>query len=84
MSTNINVIETEQKADSTPKIQDVERLGSSQNHDGTFHQSKLGPKATRKHFFSPLDLHYANAVHQDAETVTFTEDEDVRVFNRFG
>lgn len=46
------------------------------NQEGTFHQSQLGPKAKR-HFFSPLDLSYADAVHKDAETVNYSEDEEV-------
>jgi hypothetical protein len=45
---------------------------------GDYHQSQLGPKPTRKHFFSPLDPGYADAVNLDAETVEFTEAEEVR------
>ncbi|KAG5636315.1 hypothetical protein H0H81_008429 [Sphagnurus paluster] len=43
---------------------------------GTFHQSQLGLKAKRKHFFAPTDQSYADAVHRDAETVEFTEEEE--------
>ena len=50
------------------------------NGDGSFHQSKLGPKAVRKHFFAPLDSNYAEAVRKDAADVVFTEEEDVSTF----
>lgn len=53
----------------------VER--NQENVDGTMHQNALGPKPARKHFFSPLDSTYADAVHRDAETVDFTPEEDV-------
>ena len=49
----------------------------SPDTEGTTHQSAIGPKPTRKHFFSPLDSTYADAVHKDAETVQFTPEEDV-------
>jgi len=48
------------------------------NREGTLHQSELGPKPKRKHFFSPLDHTYADAVHRDAEAVDFTPEEEVR------
>ncbi len=51
----------------------------SPNREGTAHQSALGPKPKRKHFFSPLDSTYADAVNLDAESVEFTPEEDVRV-----
>ncbi|KAG5644024.1 hypothetical protein DXG03_009239 [Asterophora parasitica] len=47
--------------------------------DGTFHQAQLGLKANRKHFFAPIDSAYANAVHRDAATVGYTEEEEKRV-----
>jgi hypothetical protein len=46
--------------------------------DGTLHQSELGPPK-RKHFFSPLDSAWAEAVHRDAETVQYTPEEEVRL-----
>ncbi|TFK31679.1 MFS general substrate transporter [Crucibulum laeve] len=52
---------------------------SNANEDGTNHQSLLGPKPRRKHFFSPLDPGYADAVHKDAEEVVYTEEEERRV-----
>lgn len=64
---------------------DVERSsgGSQVNREGDYHQSQMGPKPTRKHFFSPLDSGYADAVHRDAETVEFTEAEEVRAVRIF-
>ena len=50
------------------------------NKEGTSHQSELGPKAKRKHFFAPLDPAYADAVNKDAEFVEFTADEEVWLF----
>lgn len=47
------------------------------NTEGTFHQAQLSFKPTRKHFFSPLDPSYADAVHRDAATVQFTPEEEV-------
>jgi hypothetical protein len=64
----------------TAPAKDVEASGvanENENTEGTFHQSQLGPKAKRKHFFSPLDQAYSDAVHKDAETVVFTEKEEV-------
>ncbi|KZT28221.1 MFS general substrate transporter [Neolentinus lepideus HHB14362 ss-1] len=56
---------------------DVEEgITKQANSDGTFHQSQLGTKAKRKHFFSPLDPSYAEAVHKDAESVDFTQEEE--------
>lgn len=48
-----------------------------QASDGILHQSGLGPPQ-RKHFFSPLDPAWAEAVHRDAETVQYTPEEEVR------
>lgn len=48
------------------------------NKEGTLHQGELGPKARRKHFFSPLDPAYAEAVHRDAAAVEYTDAEEVR------
>jgi hypothetical protein len=45
--------------------------------EGTLHQLALGDQAKRKHFFSPLDPVYAEAVHKDAETVVYTPEEEV-------
>lgn len=47
------------------------------NEDGTLHQSGLGPKPHRRHFFSPLDPTYAEAVNRDAEDVKYTPEEEV-------
>ncbi|KAJ7177895.1 MFS general substrate transporter [Mycena filopes] len=57
------------------ETKDIERESdvSHANKDGEYHQSQLGPKPTRKHFFSPLDPSYADAVNRDAEAVEFTE-----------
>ncbi|KAJ7805754.1 MFS general substrate transporter [Mycena olivaceomarginata] len=57
---------------------DLERESdvSHANKEGEYYQSQLGPKASRKHFFSPLDPAYADAVNRDAETVEFTEAEE--------
>ncbi|KAJ7326311.1 MFS general substrate transporter [Mycena albidolilacea] len=57
---------------------DLERESdvSHANKEGEYHQSQLGPKASRKHFFSPLDPAYADAVNRDAETVEFTAAEE--------
>lgn len=52
-----------------------------QEIEGTLHQKELGPKAQRKHFFSPLDPAWAEAVHRDAELVQYTPEEEVRQFN---
>ncbi|PPQ75407.1 hypothetical protein CVT24_012969 [Panaeolus cyanescens] len=46
------------------------------NTEGTRNQAALGPKPQRKHFFSPLDPAYADAVHRDAETVEYSPDEE--------
>ena len=45
--------------------------------EGTLHQLALGDQAKRKHFFSPLNPVYAEAVHKDAETVVYTSEEEV-------
>jgi hypothetical protein len=61
-------------------IDNVEKSVSEQsNTEGTFHQMGLGLRTKRKHFFSPLDPSYANAVHRDAETVEYSEAEEVRL-----
>lgn len=51
------------------------------NRDGTTHQSQLGPKPKRKHFFSPLDPMYADAVNRDGENVEYTPEEEVRMLS---
>lgn len=45
--------------------------------EGTHHQLALGGQAKRKHIFSSLDSVYAAAVHEDAETVEYTPEEEV-------
>lgn len=60
-------------------VDEVEKISPSHtNREGTVHQLALGPKPKRKHFFSALDSSYADAVHQDAESVHFTTEEEVR------
>lgn len=50
------------------------------NIEGTYHQSQMSvSKPKRKHFFSPLDPSYADAVHRDAATVEYSAEEEVRV-----
>ncbi|KAJ7120937.1 major facilitator superfamily domain-containing protein [Mycena epipterygia] len=47
---------------------DIERIDVSHTNKAVdYHQSQLGPKPIRKHFFSPLDSGYADAVNRDAE-----------------
>ncbi|KAL1731534.1 MFS general substrate transporter [Schizophyllum commune] len=67
---------------------DPEKDASIDPAEGTVHQAALGPKARRGsiwwlgplgHFFAPLDSKYAEAVHRDAETVQFTEEEEKAV-----
>lgn len=63
---------------------DVEKIADApadrgSNTEGTQHQSELGPKPRRKHFFSPLDQDYAAAVQEDAKTVEYTPEEDYKV-----
>lgn len=64
---------------STVEDADVEKPieAASFNKEGILHQGKLGPKPSRKHFFSSLDPAYAAAVHQDAEEVEYSEEEEV-------
>ncbi|KAF8153184.1 MFS general substrate transporter [Crassisporium funariophilum] len=60
-------------------MHEVEKNTSGSEHsnkEGTLFQSQLGPKPHRKHFFSPLDPTYADAVHRDAETVEYTIEEE--------
>ncbi|KAI0267310.1 MFS general substrate transporter [Gloeopeniophorella convolvens] len=48
--------------------------------DGTFHQGQLGDhKPRRSHYFSPLDPAFADAVHKDAEVVSYTPAEEREV-----
>lgn len=51
--------------------------------EGTLHQLALGDQAKRKHFFSPLNPVYAEAVHKDAETVVYTSEEEVWYYVSF-
>ncbi|KZT09099.1 uncharacterized protein LAESUDRAFT_537947 [Laetiporus sulphureus 93-53] len=67
----------ELKASSSEVEKDVEECRvEDPNTEGTLFQSRLGDKARRRHFFSPLDKSIAEAVHKDAETVEFTEAEE--------
>jgi len=52
-------------------------VDTDNSSEGTYHQLALGAQPKRKHFFSPLDPAYADAVHKDAEAVEYTEDEEV-------
>lgn len=47
--------------------------------DGTAHQAQLGLKPRRTGFFSPPDSLYAAAVHQDAQAVEYSAQEEVCV-----
>ena len=46
--------------------------------DGTFHQSQLSLDAVKQGFFARPDAAVAEAVNKDADTVEFTEAEEVR------
>ena len=65
---------------SKQSIEEAEKVLNHPNKEGTSHQSELGPKAMRNHFFAPLDSAYADAVDKDAEFVEFTADEEVWLF----
>ncbi|KAF9474852.1 MFS general substrate transporter [Pholiota conissans] len=68
---------SEQKSRIDNSIEEVEKTSSEHtNKDGDAHQAALGPKAKRKHFFSPLDPAYADAVHLDAEAVEYTAEQE--------
>jgi hypothetical protein len=64
---------------SRPSSDDDVEKSSSEDHntEGTFHQNQMGPKPKRKHFFSSLDPSYADAVHRDAASVEYSEEEEV-------
>ncbi|KAH0578448.1 hypothetical protein H2248_003594 [Termitomyces sp. 'cryptogamus'] len=47
--------------------------------EGTFYQAQLRLKPTRNHFFAPVDLVHAEAVHRDAETVEYSDEEERQV-----
>lgn len=59
------------------KLAEAEQAQNA-NAQGTMHQEASGARAKRKHFFSPLNPDYAEAVHLDAESVEYTIDEEVR------
>ncbi|TFK75711.1 MFS general substrate transporter [Pluteus cervinus] len=61
---------------SNSSVQDDPEKDSGLLAQGTAHQDNLGGKPVRKSFFSPLDSAYSEAVHLDAETVEFTEEEE--------
>jgi hypothetical protein len=70
---------SEQESHAGHSGEEVEKTSSvHSNREGDAHQAALGPKPKRKHFFSPLDPTYADAVHRDAEAVEFTAEEEVR------
>jgi len=58
---------------------DIEKIKVEADSDGTFYQAQLGFRAKRKHFFSKTDPLYAEAVHRDAATVEYTEEEEKSV-----
>ncbi|KAJ3871995.1 hypothetical protein F5051DRAFT_482329 [Lentinula edodes] len=53
---------------------------SSPDCSGVTYQGELGARPKRQHFFSALDSNYAEAVNLDAETVVYTLEEDVGLF----
>ncbi|KAF9450793.1 MFS general substrate transporter [Macrolepiota fuliginosa MF-IS2] len=61
------------------QIDEIETKREQQEVEGTLHQKQLGSRSRRKHFFSPLDPAWAEAVHQDAELVQYTPEEERRV-----
>ncbi|TRM66877.1 MFS general substrate transporter [Schizophyllum amplum] len=74
--------------DDAPTPIDAEKDASADPAEGTAHQAALGPKARRGsiwwlgplgHFFAPLDSNYANAVHLDAASIVYTEEEEKAV-----
>ncbi|KAJ3561686.1 hypothetical protein NP233_g10043 [Leucocoprinus birnbaumii] len=58
---------------------DEAQSAEHQKELGTLHQSAVGIRAQRKHFFSPLDPALAEAVHKDAEHVRYTPEEERKV-----
>jgi len=46
------------------------------NTEGSYYQGLLGGTA-KKNFFKPLDSEFMHAVHQDAESVVYTPEEEV-------
>ncbi|KJA17831.1 hypothetical protein HYPSUDRAFT_146000 [Hypholoma sublateritium FD-334 SS-4] len=63
-------------------IEEVESDGAQHsNSEGTANQALQGPKPKRKHFFSPLDHTYADAVHRDAQMVEYTAEEELYIGN---
>ncbi|KAF9467701.1 MFS general substrate transporter [Collybia nuda] len=71
------MVEGDTSQSPTSSQKDVETSTSEhRNAEGTFHQSKEGKKPTRRHFFSPLDASYADAVHRDAADVIYSEVEE--------
>lgn len=65
-------------AEKTAVVDEAQIIEDIQRVEGTYCQSQLGDKPPRKHFFSPLDPSYSEAVHGDAETVRFSPEEEVR------
>lgn len=59
------------------KIEEGPSVRDSAFADGTYHQSQVGDKPVRRHFFSPPDGALADAVNRDADEVEFTEEEEV-------
>ena len=67
---------THERVDSE-KLEEGPVVKDSAFADGTYHQSRVGDKPVRRHFFSPPDGTLAEAVNQDADCVEFTEEEEV-------
>jgi hypothetical protein len=72
-------IPSKSSAVDTPSPVDEAQLTRSKQEaeNGTLYQNVIGTKAPRKHFFSPLDPTLADAVHQDAETVQYSPEDEV-------
>lgn len=62
----------------TTKVEDGPVLRDSAFSEGTYHQSQLSQDALKFTLFSKPDATLAEAVNKDADTVEFTEDEEVR------
>ena len=65
----------------SPDIEKIveEKKGETFNAEGTYYQSLVEPRHGFA-FFAPLPKRYAEAVHKDAETVQYTEEEEASMF----
>ena len=73
------VVFSSETRDHYKRPEDVIHWDCSSHQEGTAKQAKLGPSLNpkRKHFFSQVDPVIAGAVHQDAETVEYSVEEEV-------